>query len=280
MEFGGKPCIWPQIPILYVSAAGRTSPRQLAVAIAAEVDSMLPSHFEDMIKKNSDHVLQLSKILSSNLVGFVFIDDCQLWSRVDQRLRDGMLGLIVGTMETSGVPFMCSGTILLQDVLQRHRSQSEKLFAQGTLEIPPVRNGQEIHDICEKMWQRQVTPWQIEMPSWFPLEVYRRTAGLRRYIAEFLEPLFAQIAEDNLRKISEKYVRDFADRELAGIAPGVEIMHCAYKGQGVSIELLKKYEEYIDTDKYRLAVLRRNARLAHISERRANKEIAKRKIAK
>ncbi|MEM5299426.1 ATP-binding protein [Burkholderia sp. JPY481] len=274
-EFAGRPCLWPSFPILRVSAAGRASERQLAVAIAAELDSLSEPHFEHIFKKSADHVLQLSKMLTSNLVGVVLIDDAQLWSRVDQRLREGMLNLIVGTMESSGIPFICAGTILLQDVLQRHRSQSEKLFAQGTLEIPPVKAGQEMHDMCAKMWQRQVTPLKMEMPSWFPVEVTRSTAGIRRYIAELCGPLFAQIAEDGLKTISEKYVRDFAGQELSGIAPGVEIINRAYRGQTVDRDHLKKYEEYIDSDAYRRAVLARCARIKMINERRAKREVEK-----
>jgi hypothetical protein len=275
-QFGGRPCLWPSFPILRVSAAGRTSERQLAVAIAAELDSFSEPHFENMFKKSADHVLQLSKMLTSNLVAAVLIDDAQLWSRVGHRLREGMLNLIVGTMETSGVPFMCAGTFLLQDVLERHRSQAEKLFAQGTLEIPPVRAGEEMHDICVKLWQLHVVRLKMEMPSWFPSEVARNTAGIRRYIAELCGPLFGQIAEDDLRTVSLNYVRDFADRELSGIAAGVEIMNRAYKGQTVDRYQLKKYEEYIDSDAYRHQVRMRAARAKAIIERRAKREMEKR----
>ncbi|MBB5460251.1 ATP-binding protein [Paraburkholderia sp. Cpub6] len=272
-QFGGRPCLWPSFPILRVSAAGRTSERQLAVAIAAELDSLSEPHFENLFKKSADHVLQLSQMLTANLVGAVLIDDVQLLSRVGQRLREGMLNLIVGTMETSGVPFICAGTILLQDVLQRHRSQSEKLFAQGVLEIPPVRAGEEMHDICMKMWQRQIASLKMEMPPWFPNEVTRKTAGIRRYIAELCGPLFVQMAEENLKAISVGYVRDFADQQLSGIAVGVEIMNRAYKGQSVDSYQLKKYEEYIDSDAYRRQVLIRAARVKAVNERRAKKEM-------
>ncbi|WP_167306640.1 AAA family ATPase [Paraburkholderia steynii] len=278
-SFDGKPCLWPQIVTLRINAAGLRTQKQLAMAIADRLDRYLGGdEIHKIIVRSTDYAARLARILNSYLIGMLIVEDVQLWSRVDCRPRVAMLELLVGLVEAD-IPVICVGTILLQEVLESHTSLGEKLMALGQIPIPPVARGKEMHDLCRIMWQRRIACFAMEMPPWFPAEVLRLTAGLRRYVRELLIGLFQQMAEDRLKTISKKYLSDFAEVELSAIAPGVEIMNKAFRGIEVDRRLLKKYEEYIDSDAYKRAVAYRKATIRKFNSRPAANEATRKKCS-
>ncbi|SFU26417.1 ATP-binding protein [Paraburkholderia aspalathi] len=260
-QLGGRPCSWAQIPIVRISAAGQPSERQLALAIANQVDLFLDAKFEEKMSRKSGYVRSVAAMLASNLVALLIIDDVQLWGRMDKRLRINLLNFLVGVLEESRVPIMCSGTMLLKDVLEAHISQGEKLIAEGEIALTPILRPDDMQSMCTKLWQWRVTDGPDIPPDWFAEEMSIQTAGLRRYIRELAVPLFERMAMDGISVPSRKYLREVADACLASVRPGVELLNRAYKGKVVDRQLLIRYEEYISASDYKLRVLTRAAEI-------------------
>ncbi|MFM0316997.1 ATP-binding protein [Paraburkholderia nemoris] len=255
---GGRPCLWPQIPILRVSAAGRTTPKQLAFAIAVQLDGYIGADCAKSMDRTTDYVYHISRFLSSNLVGVLVIEDGQLWTSIESGLRKGMLGLLVGVMEITGIPVINVGTYRLQRVLETYSSDAEKLMALGRLDIPPV-SGDEMFSLCQAFWNERMTDGPSAMPDWMPAAVLTRTAGIRRYVRMLMMGLMRGMTMDGILKLERGYFESCTDVVLGGYAEAIRTIGRAYSGQRVTSELLLKYEEYIDPVHYRERVKSRRA---------------------
>jgi len=257
-SLGGKACWWPQAAIVRVNASGCPSVKQLASGIAAQLDRLVGSNLAVKVGRSSNHTLTVSRILSSNLVGMLFVDDMQIWSRVNYKLRIEMLDFLVGVLEETGIPIICSGTFLLKRVLEENLSQTEKLMSQGEIILGPVLNDFDVRSICAAMWQQNISSNEVAMPEWFPVEVKNHTAGVRRWIREFCAFLFLKMAIDNVTIPTQIYVRTIAHTALRPQQEPVAILNHAFIGKRVNDDLLQKYEEYISKDVYRKLVAERD----------------------
>ncbi|MPW23267.1 hypothetical protein BN2476_1250018 [Paraburkholderia piptadeniae] len=270
---GGKPCRWPEIMIVRISAAGRATVKQLALGIASEVDDICGNNgvFERRLGSSTQYVTRTAVMLTSNLVGLLIIEDVQLWGRVDKRLRLSMLDFLVGVQEESRVPIMCVGTMLLLDVLEAHMSQSEKLMTLGQIPLLPILNDEDMNNICNAFWRWRVTAGDPEPPEWLAYEVKAYTAGLRRYIRKYFSALLACMAQDGVVVPTRKYVREIAEKYMQPVLEAVRIINRAYCGKRVDRNALQKYEEYIGSDDYRRRVAERTAALSERIEVRSRK---------
>ncbi|WP_343654402.1 ATP-binding protein [Paraburkholderia caribensis] len=267
----GLPCYWPQIPFIRMTAAGVYTKKQAARQIATIIGRHLnDSRVISTVERTADYDNHIAKLLNTYLVGFLIVEDIQLLSRMKNEVKWEILSFLIRLQE-NGIIVICVGTILLQTVLEAHRSETEKLRSLGTIWIRPAGKGNETRNLCIKMWQRQIGEHHVEMPDWLPEETGRFTAGLRRHVPELFVPLFKKMADDKLKKLSRDYFCSLAEVALSHIAPGVVIMNRAYQGKRVDSDELKKFEEYIDCDLYKRNVIHRNEVLNRYLKRRASR---------
>jgi hypothetical protein len=271
-QFMGLPCFWPQIGTLRISASGVSTQKQLAMRIINEIDRQLGGGVVSGLfsPRDTNYLHVVHSLLSSYLVGQLFVEDIQLWGRVKTEVRISMLSLLVGIQE-SGIPVVCVGTMVLQNVLEANTSIAEKLMGSGSIGIPPAHKGEEVKHLCMKMWQRQIGCRPVEMPSWLPNAVWNRTAGLRRYVRELFFHLLQHMADDRVKVLSQSYFNQSADTALNHVSYGVDIIRRAYEGKAIDRDKLILYEEYIDEIEYKRSVKNRMRRIKTLLNARAHR---------
>lgn len=248
-SLAGRPCLWPQVPIVRVQVPETKTVKALAGAIIAQIDALTGSalHATLAYGRNPAYFLvRTAQIASSYMVGLVVVEDLQhlATARGD---ATPLLNWLGSFMELTGIPVVTIATHKVRHVIRSDSGIGSKLTSGGTLTVDYLPLGTDYQRLLQASWSLRVSHADLNMPAELPAICHKHTAGNRRYTREFLLSLFTAMTRiKNGDPITTAYIEQHARLVLRDKRLTVSAVHKWKNALPLTASERQKFVEYID----------------------------------
>jgi hypothetical protein len=249
MTLEGRPCIWPQVPIVRVQVPETKTVKALAGGIVAQIDALAGTSLHATLseKRNPGYYLvRTAQILTSYMVGIVVVEDLQhlATARGDATPLLNWLGSL---MEVSGIPVVTVATHKVRRVLHSDSGIGSKLTSGGKLNVDYLPLGLDYQRLLKAAWTLRVSHPNVTMPVELPAICHKYTAGNRRYTRELLESLFHAMSRmGDGQSVTKQYLEEHARKALQDKQTTVAAIHKWKNDLPLSAAERNRFVEYID----------------------------------
>ncbi|GJH17371.1 hypothetical protein CBA19CS22_12535 [Caballeronia novacaledonica] len=167
-SLGGLKALFTQLPIIRISAADTKTEAQLVSEIAQEADARLASNYHDELNKSRGRSAPseiATRIISSNWVAMLIIEDIQLWYSESARTRADLLELLAKLMEKTGVQVVSIATCRVSQVIETHQATGSKLMSGGHPIMHPMPYGKDYIKLCTVFYALRLNKGPLEPPE-------------------------------------------------------------------------------------------------------------------
>ncbi len=254
MALDGRPCLWPQVPIVRVQVPETKTVRALAAAIIAQIDALTGSTLHATLADRRNpvyYMVRTAQIVTCYMVGVIVVEDLQ---HLDTARGDAtpLLNWLGSLMELTGIPVVAVATHKVRRVIRSDSGIGSKLTSGGTLNVDYLPLGVDYHRLIRAAWALRVSHPDLEMPAQLPAICHKHTAGNRRYTREFLESLYPAMSRlSDGQDITKSYLGEQARKALQDKRLTVAVVHKWKNALPLTATELDRFVEYIDTSDVR-----------------------------
>lgn len=215
-ELGGRPCRFPQIPLLIIQCPPKASLKGLGEAILRELDRRLGTRHAAGAKRLSqtEILLRVSTFCSSYFVGALIVDDVQNLREANLETA-ALLNFFCNFMEDTGIPLVLCGTYKLRYILESDAKSASKLAAKGVLEFPRLKEDSvEWRMLVEAYWEYSLVRSHPPFPATLHKAMYFHTQGVPRILRMMMVALHERMAESPGLALHGPLLDEIAAQEL------------------------------------------------------------------
>jgi len=284
-EIQGRPCLWPQLPIVRIQC--KNSLKGTIAALISEIDSKLHTTHGSGLggKINRDmHVTKVANVLKLHFVGLLIVEDVQ-------KLKDSehdVLEYFCDLMEEGGFPVLLVANYKFRGTLTSDGSLLSKLTGKALIDFEPisfVEHGEVVEasgesnftsvddsdewtPMVEELWNLNVFSKPRPMPRDLPRWLHFHTEGIRRIARQMMAAIFVRAlhhgSEDGEElEVTENLLDDIASKELLKYQPAIEHLRKRKRGDPITDAEALLFESYFlpesDRHELRKGIERRNA---------------------